>query len=149
MASSGPTSDPYAGFRFRVNYDGAVANVTEVSGIKSKTDFQKIRQGGNNLHDEVMIQPHSYPEMLTLKRVFFPDKTQYFSWIQKVHSPPYTRKDVTLELLTQDDKVVGTYQFFRCIPAEFDGPGLSAKGGEVSVESVKIRYDYFTYTPGS
>jgi len=147
MAESGPTSDPYAGFRFVVNFGGAVAGVTEVSGLKSKTDFQKIRQGGDNWYAEVMVQPHQFPEMLTLKRVYFPKAKEYFDWIKAVHTPPYTRKDVTLELRNQDNSVVGTYQFYKCVPAEYDGPSVSAKGGEIAVETIKIRYDYFTYAP--
>jgi len=141
--------DPYAGFRFKVTYNGTIAGVTEVSGIKSKTDFQKVREGGNNVFEHAMILAHQFPEMLSLKKVFFKKSKDFYDWVHGVHSGAgeYKRSPIMLELQDQDGSTVGTYNFENCVPAEYEGPSFNAKGGEISVESIKFHYDCFEYKP--
>lgn len=149
--------DPYAGFRFKAILDGTggVAGVSEISGIKSKTAVKAMREGGNNIYERWLIEPHSYPEMLTLKKVFFEDSNDLYMWVVNMHtgmsasSSNQRRKTVSVQLQSQEGATVGTYVFYNCIPAEFEGPSFNAKGGEISVEAIKIRFDYFEYKPGS
>lgn len=142
--------DPYAGFRFKIDFGGEVAGVTEVSGIKSKTDVERIREGGNNHHELSMLKGQSYPEPLTLKKVFFQDRDDFYSIVHKVHdkSEQVKRTTLTLYMHDQEGKDVGHYTFYNCVPLEYEGPTFNAKGGEVAVEAIKIWYDYFEFTPG-
>jgi phage tail-like protein len=148
MSADNKFTDPYAGYRFKVKFGGEyVAGVSEVSGIKSKTAVKAMREGGNNLYERWMIEQHSFPEMLSLKKLFFDKANPFYGWVTGIHGSSFPgRKTVIVELLDAEGKnTVGTYTFQNCFPAEFEGPSFNAKGGEISVESVKIRYDYFEY----
>jgi len=154
MADATTFKDPYAGFRFKVKLGGnEIGGVSEVSGIKSKTDFDRVREGGNNLHEHSMLKPHTYPELLTLKKMFFQDSNDFYELVKGVHGSSSAKKDrignVELSLLDQTGAETGaSYTFSNCVAVEFEGPTFNAKGGELSVESIKLWYDYFEFTKG-
>lgn len=152
MADQTTLKDPYAGFRFMVKWGGnTIGGVSEITGLKSKTDYERLREGGNNLHEHAMLKPHSFPEPLTLKKMFFHDSDDFYALVAGVHANSKSAKarigDVTLHLLDQTGKDIGaSYKFSNCVAVEYEGPSFNAKGGELSVESIKLWYDYFDFT---
>jgi phage tail-like protein len=134
--------DPYKNFRFRVKMDGkVVAGIAEVTGIPitevSKSKYNKTKQPGLTKFANV-----------TLKRGITSD-TDFLNWVNSAathgksnaENKKSLQKDVAIELLDEDGKVVLSYLLKRVWISKITGPNLNAKGNEVAIETIELQHE--------
>jgi phage tail-like protein len=142
---------PDAPYRYKIEI-GGLSNVrfTEAQGIKATTALETYREGGNNQFEHAMIGPQTY-EPLVIKKGFYSPGSEFFIWMKELHiaSKKVKRQDISLIILNDKFEETGRYNFYGCFPVEYEGPAFNSTAKDIAFESIKIRYDYFIYHPGS
>lgn len=141
--------DPYQACHFRVQWDGKyVPAVFRVSPLRRITAPVEHRDGGE------AGQAHLAPgltryEPVVLERGLTQDRS-FEQWADLVFKPgdepslARLHKDVVLELLDEQRKVVLRYLLRRCWPTVYEAlPALDAHAGCVAVERLVLEYEGF------
>lgn len=139
--------DPYKNFKFRIRWDGKlVAGVSKISALKRSTEPVTHREGGNPSTSRV--SPSSWKfEPITLERGLTHDP-EFENWANLIYhtggdaamSLKNFRKDVIIELLSEQGTVAKAYKVYRCWVSEYTTlPELDAGGNAVAIESMVLQ----------
>lgn len=141
--------DPYRNFKFRVRWDGKiVAGVSKVSALQRKTEAVVHREGGDPSNSRVSPGTTRF-EPITLERGLTHD-TEFEDWASKVFNPDGDaamslkeyRKDIRIELLNLQGKVVLAYQVYRCWVSEYQAlPDLDSNQNAVAIEKLVLEHE--------
>ena len=129
--------DPYKNFRFLVEIDGIVqAGFSECSGFGSNVEVVEYREGGEAATVRKLPGKTSYPD-ITLKWGVT-DSRELYDWHLTAVNGKVQRKNGSIIL--QDDAGLEKirWNFFNAWPSKYDGPDFSAKGNDVSVDSLTV-----------
>ena len=139
--------DPYKNFKFRVKWDGRyVAGVSKVSALKRTTELVNHREGGDPSTDRISPGRTKF-EPITLERGVTHDP-EFELWANLVYntdgdaaiSLKNFRKDIIVELLNLQGKVVKSYKIFRCWVSEYQAlPELDANANAVAIEMMVLQ----------
>ena len=139
--------DPYKNFKFRVKWDGRyVAGVSKVSALKRTTELVNHREGGDPSTDRISPGRTKF-EPITLERGVTHDP-EFELWANLVYntdgdaamSLKNFRKDIIVELLNLQGKVVKSYKIFRCWVSEYQSlPELDANANAVAIEMMVLQ----------
>ncbi|PKN58401.1 MAG: hypothetical protein CVU56_05925 [Deltaproteobacteria bacterium HGW-Deltaproteobacteria-14] len=144
-------SDPDVPYRYQLEIDG-ISNVrfTDVSGLKSTTSVNSVREGGNNVFEYAMIEGNKFEDVV-IKKGFYSAGSEFFQWMKKLHvkTQKIERKTVSLVILNDKFEETGRFNLYKAFPVEYEGPSFNSTAKDIAFESVKIHYDYFEYHPGS
>jgi phage tail-like protein len=115
-------TDPYRNFKFRVKWDGVtVAAVTRVSALRRTVEIAEFRDGNDpgsvrRLPGRVVYEP------ITLERTLDGDRS-FESWANQVGGTapglPNYRKQIRVEVLDKQDRVLVAYDVHGCWPSEY------------------------------
>ena len=139
--------DPYKNFKFRVKWDGRyMAGVSKVSALKRTTELVNHREGGDPSTDRISPGRTKF-EPITLERGVTHDP-EFELWANLVYntdgdaamSLKNFRKDIIVELLNLQGKVVKSYKIFRCWVSEYQSlPELDANANAVAIEMMVLQ----------
>ena len=115
--------NPYSNFRFAVIIDGKqVAGVSKVTALKRTTELVEHREGGDPLTKRKMPGQTKF-EAITLERGVTYD-TEFEQWASRVWNTEGRgsgtislvdfRKDITIQLLTEQSLVAKSYKVYNC-----------------------------------
>jgi phage tail-like protein len=143
--------DPYKNFLFRllVHRDNEwmpVAGVSKVSPLKRTTEVVSHREGGDP------ATPHHSPgaskfEPITLERGITHD-LEFEQWAQTVYNPQGPgamslagyKRDLQLQLLDHQHRIVKLYTVSRCWVSEFTAtPELDANANGIAFETIVLQ----------
>jgi phage tail-like protein len=128
--------DPYRGFRFVVEIDGANAGGFQtVSGIERRTEIEPYREGGVNDFERQLVVKTTYPA-LVLKRGLV-DVTLW-DWHQDVLNGTVQRRTVSVLLLDDRGEEAWRWICAEAFPAKWTGAELDAGASAVATESVEL-----------
>ena len=143
-------TDPDIPYRYQLEIEG-ISNVrfTEVSGLKSTTSINSVREGGNNVHEHAMIEGNKFEDVV-IKKGFYSAGSEFFHWMKQLHVKTKTieRKNISLVIMNDKFEETGRFNLYKCFPVEYEGPSFNSTAKDIAFESVKIHYDYFEYHPG-
>jgi phage tail-like protein len=135
-------TDPYGGFRFRVEILGVqVGGFTEVSGLERDVQFEDFREGGCNDFTHKLATVTKYPN-LTLKRGLA-DAADLWSWHQDVVNGKIERRQMTLVLVDQAGQDRWRWVFAGAYPVKWSGASFNASTSAVLAESVEFAHNGF------
>jgi len=144
-------TDPDVPYRYQLEIEG-ISNVrfTEVSGLKSVTSINSVREGGNNVYEYAMIEGNKFEDVV-IKKGFYSAGSEFFHWMKQLHikSKTIQRKNISIVIMNDKFEETGRFNLYKCFPVEFEGPSFNSTAKDIAFESVKIHYDYFEYHPGS
>ncbi len=139
--------DPYKNFKFRIKWDGKyVAGVSKVSALKRSTVPVVFRDGGNPSTSHVSPGAWQF-EPVTLERGVTHDP-EFENWANLSFSTSGDaamslknfRKDIIIELLNEQGKVVKAFKVFRCWVSAYQVlPDLDSNGAAVAIESIVLQ----------
>ncbi len=136
-SAPGNRSDPFLGFRFRVEIDGLeVGGFSEVSGLQVETEVKEYREGGVNDFIHKLAGPTRYPANLNLKHGLITDVL--WQWAASVRKGEISPKLVTIHLLDMTGGAVVSWTFADAYPVKWSGPDLRAESNTVAIESVEL-----------
>lgn len=145
MLNSATRSDPEISYNFSLEINGLRSvHFKEVGGLKMTTEFEPHREGGNNLHEVRLIKGAKF-EPLKIKRGYYSDHDDFYSWMRSVHeAATFKRLDFSLVVLKDDWTESARFNFFKGWPSSWSGPSFDAEAnGQIAFEEIEICYDSF------
>jgi phage tail-like protein len=139
--------DPYKAMKFRIKWDGRyVAGVSKISALKRSTEPVSHREGGDPSHARITPSVFKF-EPITLERGVTHD-VEFEAWANLVYNTDGDasislnnfRKDVIIELLTEQGKVAKAYKIYRAWVSEYQAlPELDANAHAVAIERMVLQ----------
>ena len=132
-------SDPYRGFRFRVEFDHILhGGFSRVKGLVRETKVESRREGGVNDYEHKFATLTAYGNLI-LERGLVDD--YLWSWHDAVVEGNITRRTVTIALHDESDQEVWRWLVERAFPVKWAGTDLDAGATQVVVESVEFAHE--------
>lgn len=129
--------DPYKGFRFRVEIHGIQqAGFTECSSVGSHIEVVEYREGGDVASVRKLTGKTSYPD-ITLKWGMT-DSQDLYAWHLQTVQGNVQRQDGSVVQLDDTGNEKLRWNFYKAWPSKWDGPAYSAKGNDVSIETLTL-----------
>lgn len=125
-------------FRVKLPNEITVGYFTEVSGLAAEVEFLTYNEGGNNEFVHHLPSRVKYPN-LVLKRGIT-DEDALLKWFQKSHTGA-ERHDISVTMLTPDNKDLRTWGFAGAFPVKWTGPSFNAGQSQGAVETLEIVHD--------
>ena len=135
--------NPYGEYNFLVELSGiAVAGFSEVSGLSAESTVIEYRTGADRVNSVRKIPGLTKYPNIVLKRGVSGDLTLW-QWISQTIQGNVQRVDGSIVLLDEARNPVLRWNFRRGWPCRHEGPSLSAKGGQVAIETLEICHEGF------
>jgi phage tail-like protein len=132
-------SDPYRGFRFRVEFDHILhGGFSRVKGLVRETKVDARREGGVNDYEHKLVTQTSYGNLI-LERGLVDD--YLWDWHDDVVEGTVTRRTLTVALHDEADQEVWRWLVERAFPVKWSGTDLDASATQVVVESVEFAHE--------
>jgi phage tail-like protein len=134
-------TDPYKNYKFRVQWDGRyVAGVSKISALRRSTQVIEHREGGDPSTSRKSSGVTHF-EPIVLERGVTQD-TAFEAWANLVWPGDQSgnfRKEVTIDLFDDADRLVLRYVVHRCWVSEYQAlPDLDANGPTIAIQSIKL-----------
>jgi phage tail-like protein len=135
--ATGQRKDPYRNHRFLVEIDGIVqAGFSECSGFGSSIEVVEYREGGDPTTVRKLAGKVSYPDIMLKWGVT--DSRELYDWHLSAVNGQVQRKNGSIILLDDLGQEKVRWNFFNAWPSKYDAPDLSAKGNDVSIDSLTV-----------
>ncbi len=138
--STGARKDPYSSFRFHVELTGLiVAGFSEVSGISSRTEVERVMEGGRNNGEHVLIKYTKYSD-LELSRGMG-DMDMLYGWYLAVTQGKVVRLSGSIYLMDEAQTPTAYWIFYNALPVAWEGPSLNAQSDAVPIEKLSLAHE--------
>ena len=140
--ATGTRTDPYRGFRFRVEVEGIqTAAFSEATVPSSETDAADYREGTDPPAVRKLSGLNKYGN-LTLKKGLS-DSADLYEWRKDVEQTGSggNRKNVSLILLDERGQDKARWDIAEAWPVKYESTGFNATGNEVMVETLEIVHE--------
>ena len=97
------------------------------------------REGGDNTTVRKLPGKTTYSD-ITLKWGLT-DSRELYEWYRQVIKGNVQRKNGSIIVLDLDGQEKIRWNFFHAWPAKWDGPDMSAKGNDVSIETLELAHE--------
>ncbi len=144
--------DPYRSFRFKVKWDGQyVAGLTKMGALKRTTEMVEFREAGENITSRKLPGKTTYAAVTLEAGVTY--DTAFEDWANLVNdfashsltSLKDFRKNLIVDVFNEANRVVLSYQLYRCWVAEYQAlPDLDAGANAVAITTIKLEYEWFS-----
>ena len=138
--ATGKRVDPYRIFSFLVEIDGITqAGFSDCSGFGASTDPIEYREGGETKTVRKLPGLTKYTN-ITLKWGLT-DSKELYNWYRDVVNGKIERKSGSIILLDLEGNEKVRWNFFEAWPTKWDGPDFTAKGNDVSIETLELAHE--------
>ena len=128
-------SDPYRGFRFRVEFDQVqMGGFSRVKGLMRETKVEARREGGVNDYEHKLATQTTYGN-LTLERGLL--AADMWKWHEDVIEGRIERRTLTLALYDSADTEVWRWLVDGAFPVKWSATDLDAANSQIVIESVE------------
>ncbi len=133
--------DPYKGMRFRVEIHGIQqAGFSECSSVGSHLEVIEYREGGDPARVRKFPGKRSSPD-ITLKWGTT-DSRELYDWHMQAVNGQIQKLDGSVVQLDDTGTEKVRWNFFKAWPSKWDGPTYSAKGADMSIETLTLTCEY-------
>lgn len=139
---TGKRNDPYRNFRFRVVIDGIQAAAFADATIPDiTTEAVDYREGTDTPHSRKLSGLTKFGN-ITLKRGLT-DSMDLYNWRKAVveKGALKNRKSLSIILIDEEGNDKAQWDVVEAWPVKYDVSALSAKGNEVSIESIELVHE--------
>ncbi|MFC5743234.1 phage tail protein [Dyella tabacisoli] len=138
-------TDPYRGFRFRVEIAGIqIAAFSEASVPDITVDTVDYREGTDPIYKRPLSGLTTYGR-LSLKKGLT-DSMDLYNWQQQVSQlgsgSPSAQKNISLVLMGADSTEKVRWNIINAWPVKYETSGLNASSSDVLVETLELAMDY-------
>lgn len=138
---------PPVGFHFLVKFEDFQEETDtffqEVSGLSVTVDTEDVAEGGEHRFVHRLPKGTSY-DNLTLKRGIIKN-SKILNWCkQAVENLYFEPKNILVSLLNEDHSALCSWNVVHAYPVKWSFTGLNAESSELVIETIELRYHYFT-----
>ncbi len=138
MPEVGKRSDPYGAFNFLVEIEGIIeGGFTEVSGLSIQTEYDSVKEGGNNNFEHKLPKGTKYTD-ITLKRGI--TDWELYDWYRDVINGKIERKSGSIYLIDSSGDRVMEWYFLEAFPVKWDGPAFNAGSNAIATETLVLAH---------
>ena len=142
MARDG-RQDPYRNFRYRVEVDGIQqGGFSEATVSDSTVDVIEYREGEEDITVRKLPGLAKYGN-LTLKWGVT-DSLDLYKWHKSVIDGKIERKPISVTVIDEEGNDTARWEFIEAWPTKYTAPSLTAKGNDVSIETLEIVHEGLT-----
>jgi phage tail-like protein len=139
--TKGRAADKAVGLRFRVTLGREIVGFfSECSGFQVEYEVLDWPEGGQNAFVHKLRGRAKY-QNLVLKGGITKEK-RLIEWFRKCTNKT-ERANVTVEILSADQKPIRSFAFAGAYPVKWTGPNLSASQNNVAIETLEIAHQGF------
>ena len=135
-------SDVWTTFHFHVAGQGddalTQAIFTEVSGLEVELEVTPYEEGGMNTHVH-KLPGRTKVSDITLKNGIMTNNGLW-DWFKEILQGTYTRKNVTITLVSEDGEHWQSWEFAQAIPIKWTGPKLKADSTVLAIQSLVLTH---------
>lgn len=140
-------TDPYRGFRFRVEISGIlIAAFSEASVPDSTIESVQYREGTDPAYKRSLSGLTSYGTLNLKKGVT--DSMDLYNWYQQVSAggsgAKGAQKNVSLILMDTGGSDKARWNVINAWPSKYESSGLNAASSDVMVETFELTMEYMT-----
>jgi phage tail-like protein len=129
-------SDPYAVFRFVVEFGGLLqAGFSKVRGLQRETKVESIREGGVNDFERKLVTLTTYPP-LTLERGLA--SAALWEWHQQVIEGRVLRLPIRITVRDERGRDGWSWTALSAFPSKWGVSDLDAGSGQVAAETIEF-----------
>jgi phage tail-like protein len=114
-----------------------------VSGLSSELQTETIKEGGENRFEHELPVRTKFPN-LVLKRGLIKDSSLIRWCLNTFQNLEIRPVDLEVKLLNEEHKPLVTWAVKQAWPKKWTVEDLSAMDSKVLIESLELRYQYFT-----
>jgi phage tail-like protein len=130
-------SDPFTGFSFELQMEGlVVGGFSEVSGLAAEIDIEEYREGGSNDFVHRLPKVTKYGNLVLKRGMTI--SNELYSWYKDVVRGIIQRRNVTVNLLDTQKRVLKVWNFKNAFPVKWNASDLKSDGSTILVESVEL-----------
>lgn len=136
-------NDPYTNSRFLLEIDGIVqAGFSEVAIPDISNDPIEYREGNEETTVRKLPGLTKYGN-LKLKWGITDSSIELFEWRKMVvqGNTDDARKNIAVILQDEEGNPAARWEFREAWPSKYDAPDLTAKGGDVAIETMEIVHE--------
>jgi phage tail-like protein len=141
-------TDPFRGFRFRVEITGiVVAAFSEASVPEINVETVDYREGTDPTYRRALSGLTTYGRVSLKKGLT--DSLALYNWHQMVVQKGSTkdaRKNVSITLMNTEGNMAAQWNLISAWPVKYDTTGLNAGSSEIVIEALELAIDYITRT---
>jgi phage tail-like protein len=140
--AQGQRNDPYRNFRYRVEIDGIQqAGFSEATVPDSTVEVVEYREGTepNPATPRKLTGVVKYGN-LSLKWGIT-DSMDLYNWHKDVMMGTVARKNISVIVIDEEGNDQSRWNFIQAWPTKYDAPDLTAKGSDVSIETLEIVHE--------
>lgn len=135
---------PLPKFHFKVEWGGASAAFTEVSGLDIETEVIEYRDGLSPEYHKIKMPGMRKFSNITLKRGTFQGNNEFYEWFNTVSLNTIERRDITISLLNENHEPVVVWKIRNAFPTKVQSTDLKADGNEVAIETLELAHEGLT-----
>ena len=140
--AQGQRNDPYRNFRYRVEIDGITqAGFSEATVPDTTVEVVEYREGNepNPATARKLTGVVKYGN-LSLKWGIT-DSMELYNWHKDVTLGTVDRKNISVIVIDEEGNDKSRWNFIQAWPTKYDAPDLTAKGSDVSIETLEIVHE--------
>ena len=132
---------PISVFRYQATVGGTEIFFSEISGLSLEYETTEYKEAGSTGVTTIQVSGQRTAPTLTLKRGLFKNGLDLYKWFNETHTDDFTKKEVVISLLDNNNGIIMTWTVANCLPMKFEGPGLDATSNEVSFQTIELKGD--------
>ncbi len=143
--ATGKRNDPYRNFRFKVVIDGIqTAAFADATIPDTSTEAVDYREGTDPTNSRKLSGMTKFGN-ITLKKGLT-DSMELYNWRKAIqqNGALNNRKSLSLILIDEEGNNKAEWAIVEAWPVKYDVSALSAKGNEVSIESLELVHEGVT-----
>lgn len=134
-------SYPISVFRYKATIGDDEIFFSEISGLNLSYETTEYKEAGSTGVTTIQVSGQRKAPEITMKRGLFKNGLELYEWFNATHTDDYTKKEVVISLLDNNNNAIMTWTVANCLPMKFDGPGLNATSNDVSFQTITLKGD--------
>lgn len=139
---------PPVGFHFLVEFGISRAEndtrFQSVAGLSMEYETETFKEGGENRFEHVLPVRTKFAD-LVLKRGFLTRDSDVYNWCMKAfRDREFTLTNLTIKLLAENHEPLKTWNVVGAYPKKWSVSDLNAESNAIVVESIELKYKYFS-----
>lgn len=140
-----PNTYPFTRFKYKVDFGGAEAGFSEITGFDASIDVVEYREGNMMPPTPIKLPGLRKYSNIVFKWGLTASKDAY-DWMSPSFEGDITRKTVSVTLLNESGDEVATWQIVQAWPVKYTGPEFNATSSEVAIEQLELAHEGLTRT---